>query len=183
MENRLRELEEKHGGLTNGYVTTRSPHEKKKRKIGYKMRGGDRMTLHNYAPVYAKHLPPDPRLIIEIGVLKGTGLFMWRDLFPKARIVGLDVDLYNYQPKKGYDVEVYRFDKFVDNLRFFGKPDVVIDDAEHSTEGIIRCWELNFSFLPQNFVYFIEDNDEVHKKIDPLGCEMKNYGRITVIWR
>jgi hypothetical protein len=179
----LREAEQRHGGLTSGIVTTRSPHEQKKRNPGSKMRGGDRMTLHNYAPVYAKHLPHDPRLIIEIGVLRGTGLFMWRDIFPKARIVGLDYDLYNYVPKPGYDVEVYRFDKYTDTLKFFGKPDVVIDDADHSTESIIKCWEQNYSYLAQNFVYFIEDNDQVHKVIDPKNCDMMNYGRITVLWR
>src|SRR5262245_21785131 len=59
--------------------------------------GGDRMSAsyHGYAPKYAEYLADfvsdrDRKLtIIEVGVLRGTGLAIWSDLFPRARLIGL----------------------------------------------------------------------------------------------
>gem|GEM_PF-1612825 len=62
---------------------------------------GDRMSRieHNYAPVYEECLRPylhkeNKKLVIaEVGILKGTGLALWSDLFEHARILGFDIDL------------------------------------------------------------------------------------------
>ena len=93
-------------------------------------RGGDRMSqrYHGYAKVYQSYLEPyvDHRdqtfTICEIGILQGTGLAIWCDLFPKSRIIGLDIELSyfndNYDKLKQLGAfsqnspEVYPFDQY-----------------------------------------------------------------------
>ena len=65
------------------------------------MTGGDRMLHHGYAETYARHLVPflEKRDIVlaEIGVLKGTGLALWCDLFPNGRVIGFDIDFSHFE--------------------------------------------------------------------------------------
>ena len=54
--------------------------------------GGDRMRFNGYAPIYEKYLPTvlgvaDPG-IAEVGILAGTGLAMWTELFPNSKVFG-----------------------------------------------------------------------------------------------
>src|SRR4029079_3828496 len=54
--------------------------------------GSDKGILrHNYMPFYEKHLPSNPKKILEIGVLKGASLAMWAEYYPEAEIHGLDL--------------------------------------------------------------------------------------------
>ena len=62
------------------------------------MTGGDRMIHHNYAKLYERYLSrfigtSENLNILECGILKGTGLAVWSELFPKATLIGLDIDL------------------------------------------------------------------------------------------
>src|ERR1051325_11492314 len=52
-------------------------------------------TMHRYVDLYEKYLAPRRRTataVLEIGVHQGASLRMWRDYFPHAEIVGLDVE-------------------------------------------------------------------------------------------
>ncbi|MDE0309038.1 MAG: glycosyltransferase family 25 protein [Acidiferrobacterales bacterium] len=96
----------KYGGISLNVVREKlSPHD---RRSLYNPRlnpaiGGDRMLHHGYAVHYAEFLKPyvkdrDRRFVIcEFGILKGTGLAIWCDLFPNARCIGFDVDLSNIE--------------------------------------------------------------------------------------
>jgi len=60
--------------------------------------GGDRMFVHGYAKKYSDYLMPYVQrgssvVLAEFGILKGTGIAIWCDLFENARILGLDIDL------------------------------------------------------------------------------------------
>jgi hypothetical protein len=151
------------------------------------MIGGDRMSAnhHGYARKYAQYLAPflerDPAelTIVEVGILKGTGLAMWADLFPRARIIGLDIDLSHFRDNLGFlkslnafahrDVVVHELDQFRDNADYLGQIlggasiDVMIDDGFHSEETILKTLESARPHLAQRFVYFVEDNDKVGK--------------------
>ena len=63
------------------------------------MTGGDRMLHHGYGPTYARYLRPFlggwNLTVAEFGILKGTGLAMWCDLFPDARVILRDVVEHN----------------------------------------------------------------------------------------
>ncbi|MDC3245785.1 class I SAM-dependent methyltransferase [Candidatus Pseudothioglobus singularis] len=74
---------------------------------------------------------------VEVGVLNGGSLFMWRDYFgPNARIIGVDL---NPQAKKW---EEYDFEVFIGNqgdplfwedfFKTIGPVDIVLDDGGHT---------------------------------------------------
>ena len=99
----LKELE--YGGyvinIPRNIVSNKDPRTKEQILWGG-MTGGDRMSkLHQgYAKIYAKHLRPfiqreKPVVLVEVGILRGTGVAIWSELFPNGRILGLDIDLGN----------------------------------------------------------------------------------------
>ena len=68
------------------------------------MTGGDRMLHHGYGPTYARYLRPflggRNLTVAEFGILKGTGLAIWCDLFTDARVIGLDIDLGHFEENR-----------------------------------------------------------------------------------
>ena len=124
------------------------------------MEGGDRMSkLHKgYGKIYAKYLQPfiqgeKPVVLIEVGILKGTGVAIWSELFLNGRIIGLDIDLSHIKQNmdslkrkgafKNSNLELYEFDQFQDNRRLLkeilknDKVDICIDDGCHFDEAIL----------------------------------------------
>jgi hypothetical protein len=154
--------------------------------------GGDRMLHHGYGPTYARYLRPFlggwNLTVAEFGILKGTGLAMWCDLFPDARVIGLDIDIGHFEEHRSTlerrgtfrqnKPELHEYDQLVsgqDRLRQILKgstPDVVIDDGLHSTESIITTWRSVEPFLSRRFVYLIEDYAGL---LDVCGKEFASY--------
>jgi hypothetical protein len=172
-------------------------------KIGG-MRGGDRMSPahHNYAPQYARYLKPfiNRRVVlVEIGVLKGTGLAIWCDLFPTGRIIGLDIDLEHIRSNMDHLLqagafrrckpELHVFDQFEDNkerLRSMigrDKIDIVIDDGLHWNETILRSFRDFLPLMSESFVYIVEDNPAFHCEIASKYPYLivRDFGELTVI--
>ena len=188
LENKLNTLEQKYGGLVKGVIRTiKSPDEKK----GYwtKHQGGDRMNskCHNYSKIYAKYLADkleSPINIAEVGILTGIGMAIWCDIFKNATVYGLDIDI-NIFNKNKPNLEklgafknkspiINSFDQFKDNKAYLSeitklntnkKFSIVIDDGCHLSSAILKCFESFLPHLDENFVYFIEDNRDVHKII------------------
>jgi hypothetical protein len=191
-----------------GYVTNVPRHaisdqDKRNQKIST---GGDRMSAfyHNYAPRYAEYLQPlvshSRRVVLaEIGILRGTGLAIWSDLFPTGRIIGMDIDLVNTESNmpnlksrgafKNNNIELHKFDQFKDddptvsNILKGDKIDIVIDDGVHLDETIIKSYQATKNHLADDFVYIIEDNKTVHSyfaKLNPqLNVDYSN--RMTIL--
>lgn len=171
---RLIELERKYGGVHRGARRINSPNDP--RPTGSD-RGGDRMEFQRYAAGYAHVLPDNPEVIVEMGIFKGTGLAMWCDLYPKAEIIGLDIDIdrcTNHTPelkKLGAfqgppdQVRLLLFDETMEDswmglYSFMGFEcvDVWVDDAIHDEHVIINAFECGKKFIKPGGVYIIEDN-------------------------
>jgi SAM-dependent methyltransferase len=102
--------------------------------------------------------------ILELGVWKGDSLAMWRDAFPRATIVGVDL-----HPPQGLDlgprVTVVAGDQsdgeLLGRIRAEHAPDgfdVIVDDASHI--GVLTARSLQILFgahLKPGGLYFIED--------------------------
>lgn len=143
------------------------------------MVGGDRMFHHGYAKHYAAALTgflskrEEPLTIVEIGILHGTGLALWSHLFPKASVIGLDIDLSYTQSNLAFlkargafpshDPELHTFDQFLDNKIMIQqilagkKIDICIDDGFHSAETVLNTAMAVSPYLSKDFIYFIED--------------------------
>ncbi len=198
---------EKHfGGYVEGVQRTKvSEHDP--RLAACLHMGGDRMFHHAYAAAYARHLerflPQRGKriAIAEIGILKGTGLALWSELFPSARVIGLDIDPSNFRDNEAYlrskgafatgTIEAHEFDQFLDNREQLAsileddKISVIIDDGHHSVESIVSTARSATPFLTDAFVYFIEDNASVSDLLREQfpDCRVSSYGELTVIER
>ena len=178
----LENLEKKYGGLVqNVKRNIMSKYEKNYYSVH---QGGDRMNsqYHNYSKYYSKFLDKyvnkDKINMAEVGILTGIGMAIWCDIFPKAEIYGLDIDTNIF--KNNYDnlikldaftknkPIIHNFDQYLDNRNYIGqisnnkKFSIVIDDGCHLDQAIINTFISFLPYLEKEFVYFIEDNYNVH---------------------
>lgn len=197
--------EAKYGGLVSGVTALLSTVDDSARSVRRQLnKGGDRMLHHGYAEKYAEYLEPfvaaqRPITLVEIGVLKGTGLATWCDLFTDSTIIGLDIDLSNFENNKqnmtalgafsANTPNVHKFDQFVDNQNHIknildgDSIDICIDDGFHSTESIISTLRSVLPSLSKSFVYFVEDNATAHSEISKEfpSLDLDVVGEFTII--
>jgi hypothetical protein len=140
-----------------------------------------RLYRHNYTPYYYALLSPyreSIKDILEIGVgfpgkpgsnvmehvanlgyKKGGSLYMWREFFPKAQIVGLDI-----HPEAMFtDESIQTFlsnqtDEETIQRNLAGKQfDFIIDDGSHNLHDQQKSFDILFPFLRKDGIYIIED--------------------------
>lgn len=189
----LIEIEKKYGGIVSNVKRNKvSPFDTRTleqiKKGG--MRGGDRMAVHGYAPVYSAYLKPflkkEKTTLVEIGILKGSGLALWCDLFFKKEdiIIGLDIDTSHFYENEPHLLSlgafikkepiIIQYDQLVNEIydirnHLSGRNiDIVIDDGLHTDESIIKTFYNTKNWLSDDFVYFIEDNHTVMGKMEKL---------------
>tara|TARA_B100000287_G_scaffold394252_1_gene408146 strand:- start:465 stop:1253 length:789 start_codon:yes stop_codon:yes gene_type:complete len=99
---------------------------------------------------------------VEIGVLSGGSLFMWRNFFgPKARIIGIDL---NPQAKKWakHGFEIYIGDQSDINFwkkfkKKVGLIDIILDDGGHRYIDQITSIECMLDNIKDNGIIVVED--------------------------
>ena len=115
---------------------------------------------------------------IEIGVLNGGSLFMWRDYFgPKARIIGVDL---NPNAKKWEDegFEIYIgsqsdtafWEGFIEKV---GLIDVVLDDGGHTYEQQIITTECLLPAMKDGGLILVEDTHTSY--MDGFGRKKESF--------
>ncbi len=208
----LTEKEKQYGGLVNNVARNKVSKKDKRTPTQIArggMQGGDRMSfnLHGYAIAYSAFLKPMIEVaseksltLVEVGILKGTGLAIWCDLFPNAKILGLDIDtehcrknIPNLKAAGAFQrnqPELYEFDQYEaheDSVsRILGNRtiDIFIDDGIHKREAIIPTFRAMKPHLSHNFVAFIEDNASIATELRDLLPEYRvlSQGEMTVIF-
>jgi hypothetical protein len=132
--------------------------------------GTDKWGRHFYTQHYARHLRHlrgQSFTLLEIGVGGyrragdgGRSLRMWKAYFPKAQIIGLDiedksfVDEERIKTYRGSQTDHAVLQRIVDE---HGPIKVVIDDGSHRPEHIRATFAYLFPRLADNGVYAIED--------------------------
>ena len=106
----------------------------------------------------------DPIRLLELGVRSGASMLVWRDYFPTATIVGLDIDecppIFPNEERfhfvRGRQDDHYTLDEAV---RIAGGPfDIIIDDASHIGSITARSFAYLFpAGLKDGGIYAIED--------------------------
>lgn len=120
----------------------------------------------HYFWVYDKHFEKirhKELKILEIGVLNGGSLEMWREYFPNSTIVGIDINL-DCQKHEQADKNIFVrigdqsshdfLQKLVDE---FGEFDIVIDDGSHRVEHVKKTFDFLYSRISATGIYFVED--------------------------
>jgi len=102
--------------------------------------------------------------LLELGVYKGGSLLLWRDYFPYATVVGIDLNLpKDFKPGN----RIHLFEGSQTDLQFLSRTaneiapdgfDIIIDDASHIGELTKTAfWHLFDNHLKPNGLYAIED--------------------------
>ena len=204
--NWLVEREVRYGGRISGVL--RQQYSEHDDRVPSGEIGGDRMSprYHGYAKSYQKALAgflnQQGRVVLaELGILRGTGLAIWADLFPQGRIIGLDIDLSNFDNNynnlvslgafKANVPEVYLYDGFVDNRNHLknllngDQIDIFIDDASHNSNSILTTFHSVKCYLAENFVYVVEDNRDIAANFRDQYPEYSYFvsgcGQLTII--
>ncbi len=120
-------------------------------------------TLSKYANYFAeydshfKEYLDKPIRLIEIGVQGGGSLSMWKEYFPKAKIVGVDID--DCSRFATEDIQIFRGDqadpKFLTSIP--GTFDIIIDDGGHTMKQQQVSFKHLFPRLNEGGMYVIED--------------------------
>ena len=123
------------------------------------------LKLSTYFNVYDQLLSQyrnESIVFLEIGILDGGSLFMWRDFFgPQARIIGVDL---NPEAKKwekeGFEIFIgdqSSTEFWKKTLNSIGKLDIVLDDGGHTYEQQIMTTESVIPFINDGGVIIVED--------------------------
>ncbi len=137
---------------------------------------------HNYADFYEilfRCRKKDVQLLIECGLgtndinlgssmgiygRPGASLRMWRDFFPNAKIIGVDIDkkilfeedrIYTYFCDQLKAISIENFSKKA-NLSE-NSVDIIVDDGLHTFEAGVSFFEGMIKFLNEDGIYLIED--------------------------
>ena len=130
----------------------------------------DKWGTHRYAQHYDTHLwqlRDRPITLLEIGIggyanprAGGRSLRMWKEYFPKARIVG--VDIHDKSALAQPRIAIVQADQSdASSLRAvhdrFGPFDVIVDDGSHFSEHVRITFQTLFPLLADDGIYCIED--------------------------
>ncbi len=149
---------------------------------GRHVNGTDKQSNHNYGDAYDSLFSPtgfddnlapvttreEVELVLEVGVADGSCLLAWREVFPNATVVGMDIhpaakldslaglSLLNDKPIEfhlGDQRNSYDCMKAV-NARLF---DLIIDDATHNIEDTLRTLLYLWPSVRLGGLYVIEE--------------------------
>lgn len=131
--------------------------------------GTDKFGSHRYTPHYERHLEhlrEREFTMLEIGIggydrqWGGASLRMWKHFFPKAQILGLDindksfVDAPRIKTIQGSQTDEALLRRIVEE---HGPVEVVVDDGSHRPEHIRETFRVLFPLLAPQGIYAIED--------------------------
>lgn len=139
--------------------------------------GTDKWGRHRYTPHYEfhlSHLKDESFTLLEIGIggykRKGAGgasLRMWKEYFPHAQILGLDIEdksFVNEDRIRAYQGSQVDKELLRDIVRDAGNLRVVIDDGSHRNDHVLRTFADLFPMLPDNVIYIIEDTETSYRE-------------------
>lgn len=123
-------------------------------------KAGQRELLHVYEENFER-LRASELVLIEIGVLGGASLRMWREYFPRAWIIGIDV---NPEAEAHADDRITVLigsqsdTRFLDSvLERTGRPDIVVDDGSHHARDQITTLLHLWRHIKPGGTYVVED--------------------------
>lgn len=110
---------------------------------------------HNFLDFYEKNLPKNPKRLLEMGSYEGASLKMWRDFYPHAEIVGVDIR----EPNGISGVTEYKINsRDLWALAKLGTFDIIIDDGSHMQldQQVFMLFALE-NMLNEGGVFIMED--------------------------
>lgn len=133
--------------------------------IGLKYGADKSSKFHHYLDFYQEQLPDRDfsGRLLEIGVMDGLSMKVWREYYPKAEIVGIDIKdmshMHNSDWQVPESVKLIEVNGTVEKpVRALGNFDIIIDDGSHFMHDQQRSFELlYYSQLNKGGIYILED--------------------------
>ena len=135
---------------------------------GRHVNGTDKQTNHNYGAAYErifliKGLRERATLMMEVGVADGSSLCAWREVFPNAMCVGLDI--HHADKAHGDRIEFHLGDatnyddcqRAAGNRRF----DLIVDDATHLLSDTLTTLLYLWPYVRPGGLYVVEEFSNV----------------------
>jgi hypothetical protein len=123
--------------------------------------------LDVYAEVFGR-MSPQPRRLLEIGVLEGASLRMWREYFPMTDIWGLDINPAARQ-HEGHQIRIVTGSQAdpaaLRQVAHGEELDIVIDDGSHVVDHMVASLQMLWPRLAPGGYYVIEDTGCTHRDI------------------
>jgi Methyltransferase domain len=134
--------------------------------------GTDRESNHHYGAAYESLFPDRSavKLMLEIGVADGASLIAWREVFPNAHIVGMD--LVPAEQTLNYRIEFHLGDQRLradcERVAAGRQFDLIVDDASHDPASVLVSLLWLWGFVAPSGLYVVEDfvGDVVLKMLD-----------------
>lgn len=133
--------------------------------IGLRLGADKSSKFHNYLDFYQKALPDQSFTgrLLEIGVMDGLSVRMWREYYPMAEIVGIDIKdmdhMHNDDWKVPDSVQLLTVDGTdPKQTKPLGMFDIIIDDGSHYWADQQKSFEiLYYNQLNKGGMYILED--------------------------
>lgn len=139
--------------------------------------GTDKESNHHYGDAYESIFPDRSKikLLLEVGVADGSSLLAWQEIFPQAKIVGLDIHDSEHAIKNGIEFHLGDQRSKADCERAAGgrKFDAIIEDGFHSMEHTLQTLLWLWPFVAPGGVYVVEEWADIH------SCK----ANIMALWR
>jgi len=118
---------------------------------------------HNYTRLYAAYFEPlrnKPLSVLEIGAANGYSLKTWKEYFPHAKIISIDIEDSRELCEDRITVEQGSqsdpvFLKKLNDLH--GPFDIIIDDGSHVNADMKASFDFLFPLLKSDGIYVVED--------------------------
>lgn len=146
--------------------------------------GTDKNTDHDYINSFYELEFPKYRNkkinILEIGTCRGTSVHLWQTYFPKANIIGIDIQDYILERHKNIDRVKYILDdayseRVSSSLSDF---DIIIDDGSHNIEDQVKVLDLYVDKIKKGGVLVIEDLQKF-EYFEILSNKVKDNSNVT----
>ena len=123
--------------------------------------GTDKESNHHYGWAYESLFfnRDDVNLVLEIGITDGSCMLAWREVFPNALIVGLDIEPSACQrlDRLEFHLGDQRVKADCERAAAGRKFDVIIEDAFHSTDNTLLSLFWLWPFVKPGGIYVIEE--------------------------
>ena len=163
-------------------------------------RGTDKSSpRHDYLEHYERFFDAwreDFFTLVEIGVYNGASLETWRDFFPNAQIVGVDIAPRSRRyagERTAIEIGSQADGDFLDGLMRRHRPRVIIDDGSHQPEHQIFTFERVFPLMQPGGCYIVEDvaavsyfsriTERLISGTEHLAARVESLPRAIALWK
>lgn len=139
----------------------------------------DKYYTHAYTRLYDLHLHgirKRVRKVLELGILNGASLALWRDYFPQAEIFGVDIDPERWKmfagdlPNTQILIGDERDQDFMAGVAGQGPFDLIVDDASHAPALQAETFQRLWPAVKQYGFYVMEDIFRAYEPDAAAAC-------------